>query len=50
MRSRARPDGGRRARFFPYEPLYASAKTGDGVGELFRSIGEAIWRRGFERA
>jgi len=36
--------------FGPYEPLYASAKTGDGVGELFRSIGEAIWRRGFERA
>lgn len=34
--------------FSPWAPLYASAKTGDGVVDLFRSIGEAIWRRGFD--
>ncbi|MBK9082944.1 MAG: hypothetical protein IPL88_13130 [Rhizobiales bacterium] len=34
--------------FAPYAPLYASAKTGSGVIDLFRSIGEAIWRRGLE--
>jgi small GTP-binding protein len=35
--------------FGPHRPLYASARTGEGVLDLFRSIGEAIWRRGFER-
>lgn len=35
--------------FAPYKPLYASARTGDGVIDLFRSIGEAIWRRGLDR-
>lgn len=34
--------------FSPYAPLYASARTGDGVVELFRDIAEAIWRRGFD--
>ena len=34
--------------FSPYAPFYASAKTGEGVGELFRDIGAAIWRRGFD--
>lgn len=36
--------------FTPHTPLYASAKTGEGVRDLFRSIGEAIWRLGFDRA
>lgn len=27
------------------DSLYSSAKTGDGVSELFRLVGEAIWRR-----
>jgi Ras-related protein Rab-5C len=40
------PDGLGPAATTAAETLYTSAKTGEGVSELFESLGAAIWRRG----